>query len=503
MALLRQSRTAELCGWERGLAGMSGAGKTKEDLQTELEQLCEKRAMEQAVERIRVAVLSMRSSEDLLQVILVMYRELLGLGIETPGCGFFFVEADKGRILWYSALENPRQYGISWTSPEFREIDAKTAVCMLEAPISDDWAEDLDYWRKGESRSIVRSSAEDEAEMQSLHQLLGLDRFLPFVGGRWIISTVPFKYGWVGFRHRQENPEHMIRVEELTEALSLGYLRNLEFQRLEEQNRALEEALVRLKETQLQLVMQEKMASLGSLVSGVAHEMNTPLGAITSMHDTLNRALTKVRQKLEKSPEHCEDQTIQAAFTIMGDASQVMATGLQRVGDLVDNLRRFIRLDEAEFQVVDLRDCLESALTLLQTELGDHITVVKNYRAVEPIYCSPSQLNQVFMNLLQNASQAIEEAGKIEVSIFGEGDTQYVQIKDTGRGIPPDQLDRIFEVSFAAGDARVKMGLSMPTAFKIIQQHGGEIKVESQVGKGTEVAISLPITDYVPLKTEA
>ena len=264
----------------------------------------------------------------------------------------------------------------------------------------------------------------------------------------------------------------------------------------EEQNRALEETLLLLRETQNRLFIQEKMASLGDLVAGVAHEMNTPLGAIGSMHDTLVRALEKLKQTLETIPDEYKDnRTIQSVLEVVANANRVIASGTERVSTVVASLRNFTRLDEAEFQTVDLHEGIDSALTLLKGQLGEKVAVVKNYGAIEPVYCAPGQLNQVFMHLLKNALQAIEETGQITISTSRTDDMVYVRITDTGVGIPPAQLERIFDFDFQAGDGRMKMGFGLSTDFKIIQDHGGEIQIESEVGTGTEVTVSLPVTE--------
>ena len=135
---------------------------------------------------------------------------------------------------------------------------------------------------------------------------------------------------------------------------------------------------------------------------------------------------------------------------------------------------------------------IDSALTLLQNQTGENITVVKNYGDIRPIYCSPGHLNQVFMHLLKNAIEAIKGIGEIRISTFEDDDKVCVRISDTGVGIPPEQLERIFDFDFSATRSRVKMGLGLCTDYRIIQDHKGEIQIESEVGKGTGVTISLP-----------
>lgn len=468
--------------------------KTSEELQVELVALRQQRDQEQAVERIRAEVLSMRSSEDLIRVIVVVYRELSRLKVESPGCGFFFVDEDKGRIQWYSALQNPRKYGISWTSSELQEIDETIAASATELPIEDDWQEDLDYWRAGEDWSVTRNEEEDQAVMRPYQERLGFDRPLPFFDGEgWVITNVPFQYGWVGIRYRGTavDPVVSAKTREFTEALSLGYLRNRDFQRLEEQNQALESALNQLKETQSQLFLQEKMAALGDLVAGVAHEMNTPLGAISSIHNTLVRAVDTLAEAL---PEEYKDQRkVRAAFAVIANANQVITDGTERVIGIVDSLRSFARLDEAVFQRADIHEGIDSALILLQNRLEGRIKVVKNYGDIGPIYCSPSQLNQVFMNLLKNAVEAIEGSGEIAIHTSVADDRVCIRFRDTGVGIAPDQLQRIFDFGFNDKGATTRMTFGLAMDYRIVQEHRGEIEIESQIGEGTEVAISLPL----------
>ena len=208
------------------------------------------------------------------------------------------------------------------------------------------------------------------------------------------------------------------------------------------------------------------------------------------MRDTLNRALGKLRLAL--SQESAEDRTIQGIFKIIADANQGIASGVERVNEIVHSLRNYSRLDEAEFQVADLHQGIESTLLLLQSQLGNEIGVVKDYADLEPIYFAPRQLNQVFMNLLLNAIQAIEGRGEIRIRTFEDDGKVHVQIEDTGAGIPPERLEQIFDPGFSTTDSRMKMGFGLPTAYSVVRSHGGEIHIESKVGKGTVVTISLP-----------
>ncbi len=256
----------------------------------------------------------------------------------------------------------------------------------------------------------------------------------------------------------------------------------------------LEKANQHLKEAQAQLVQSEKMASLGALVAGIAHEINTPIGAVSSMQDTLFKTLDNLRKHIHsKCPEDIQERAkFEAAFRVVEDSHKVIQTGTERVVNIVRRLRSFARLDEAKLKTVDIHEGLEDALTLAHHELKHTVTVIKNYGDIPPISCFPSELNQVFLNLLINGKQAIKDKGTITITTFAKDRKVYIVFKDDGVGIPKENLPKIFDPGFTTKGSGIGTGLGLSICYQIIQTHRGEIRVESQPEKGTTFTIILP-----------
>ncbi len=256
----------------------------------------------------------------------------------------------------------------------------------------------------------------------------------------------------------------------------------------------LKKANQELRETQSQLVQSEKMASLGNLVAGIAHEINTPVGAINSMHDTLMRAVEKLKDTLASTfpKEYNENRAMQASLKVILDANRVIATGTERVTGIVRSLRRFARLDEAELKEVDIHEAIDNTLPLVHHDLKNRIEVVKEYGDIPPIVCYPSRLNQVFLNLLVNASHAIEGKGEIGIRTVLQDERVRVSIQDSGVGIPQENLDKVFDPGFTTKGVGVGTGLGLSICYQIVQDHLGEIQVESEVGEGTTFTVILP-----------
>ncbi|MFC1717402.1 ATP-binding protein [Candidatus Poribacteria bacterium] len=264
-------------------------------------------------------------------------------------------------------------------------------------------------------------------------------------------------------------------------------------EKLEEYSQTLEERVEertqQLRETQDQLIMQEKMASLGNLVAGVAHEMNNPVGAIHSSADVANRGIRKLKTLLKFN--QAEGDQVERSLRLLEANHEVITTGSERIAEIIQSLRSFSRLDEAIFQEMDIHECIDTTLTLLQHELRDRVAVTKDYGELPRINGYPNELNQMFMNLLSNAIQAIEDQGTIRISTFVDENEIIIKISDTGKGISPDDLSRIFDPGFTG--VGVGKGLGLSIVYNIIQKHQGDVHIDSEVGKGTEVTLTLPV----------
>ncbi len=267
-------------------------------------------------------------------------------------------------------------------------------------------------------------------------------------------------------------------------------------QQLAGRNKELEQTLEELKETQDQLVIQEKMASLGNLVAGVAHEINTPLGVLNSNNDTLSLTVKKIRQLLEDWPARGDGKQadrVRELLRSLSSLTEFSGMAAERMIKIVASLRTFARLDRAAEDEVDIHDGLESTLTLIHNQLKDRVTVHKDYGDVPLVRCHPSRLNQVYMNLLVNASQAIEGKGEIHLKTFATEDDVVVEITDTGEGIPQENLGRIFDPGFTTKGVKVGTGLGLSIVRRILDEHDGKIEVESEVGEGSTFRAILPL----------
>jgi len=252
-----------------------------------------------------------------------------------------------------------------------------------------------------------------------------------------------------------------------------------------------------LRAKQAQLVQAEKMASLGQLVAGVAHEINNPIGAVNGAADVAGRCVDKLEADLAAEGEGARDGAQKAALRKTVDLLKrnvgLIADGGRRIGTVVRSLRDFARLDEAEFQMADVHQGLDSTLDLLRHEMEGRVTVVRDYGEIPPIECNPKQLNQVFMNLLANAAEAIDGEGTIAITTTGDAESVTVRITDTGRGIPGDHLERIFDPGLTTKGVGVGVGLGLAISYNIARDHGGSLEAASRSGEGAAFTLTVPI----------
>ncbi len=254
--------------------------------------------------------------------------------------------------------------------------------------------------------------------------------------------------------------------------------------KLEDYRVELEKRYKELQDTQQQLIMSEKMAVIGQMVAGVAHEINTPLASIKSNVDMEEMMLQMV------APESAD--TVAMYKESANSMISVNKMALERIMEIVKSLKNFARLDEAEFQKVNIYEGIDNTLILINNQLGGRIKIVKEYAELPMIKCFPQQLNQVFLNIFVNAIQAIKGEGVITIRTRLENGKAYIGIRDTGSGIKKENLDKIFEPGFTTKGVGVGTGLGLSICYKIIEKHQGRIWADSEVGIGTEFIVELP-----------
>jgi len=275
-----------------------------------------------------------------------------------------------------------------------------------------------------------------------------------------------------------------------------------------------------IKASQAQLVQSEKMASLGQMVAGLAHEMNTPLGYVQNNLQSLKQVyseLTVLAQRFHITQEtllsgkldtlenilvenasylsKVNPQRLQRAADIFNDAIE----GLNRMRDLILDLKNFSRLEEAEMKPANLNACIDSALKILHHQIKNSVLIVKDYGQLPDFFCFPAKLNQVVLNLVSNAIYACEkrygnsQKGVITIETRQRGDLAVLKVSDNGTGIAPQHLSKIFDPFFTTKEVGKGTGLGLSITYKIIQEHKGNIRVESKEGEGTTFTIELPI----------
>ena len=254
---------------------------------------------------------------------------------------------------------------------------------------------------------------------------------------------------------------------------------------VEASNRELAATLRELQQAQVQLVQSEKMASLGRLVAGVAHEINNPVSFIAT-------SVSPLKRRLERAASSAPPETSRL-LTEAREIVDIMARGAERTTAIVQDLRTFSRLGEATRKTVDLHDGLDTTLRLLEARWRDRVTVHRDYGDLPPVECDPGQLNQVFMNVLANACDAVGDRGNIWIATRTDGDEAEILVRDDGPGMTREVRQHVFDPFFTTKDVGHGTGLGLAISHQIVTAHGGQIDVESEPGTGATVRIRIPM----------
>ena len=260
---------------------------------------------------------------------------------------------------------------------------------------------------------------------------------------------------------------------------------------LTQTNEQLQSAYRDLQAAQAQLVQSAKMASLGELVAGVAHEINNPLAFVMSHLETVRRCLEQFREAVPVPAPAEAEQSWQRAFTRLEETE----LGLGRIRDLVLKLRTFSRLDEGERKRVSIAECVDSVLTILQHRTKERIQVLTRIGPPAELSCYPALLNQVLLNLVANSIDAIAEQGTVEIEAGGQGDEFVITVSDDGAGIPEEVRERVLEPFFTTKQVGEGTGLGLSIAYSIMKKHNGSIDLKPRPGGGTVATLRMPLAD--------
>ena len=282
--------------------------------------------------------------------------------------------------------------------------------------------------------------------------------------------------------------------------------------RTEELTAAYEE----LRESQVQLVQAEKMSSLGELVAGISHEINTPLwylinnativqerlesvGQLATAADTMIGSIrngTEVKTSLQQGLKEMHGilsnglkDDLEEAVDLTKDSIE----GLEDLTELAQSLKDFSRLDRAQHGQFNVNDGLDKTLLIAKNKLKNKVTVHKHFGEVPSLYCSPSQINQVFLNLITNAADAIDEQGEIVIHSWADDESVSVSVSDTGCGIPDDVMDKVRDPFFTTKEVGKGTGLGLSIVDRIVSSHSGSLDIQSEVGKGTVITVTFPL----------
>ncbi len=456
-----------------------------------------------------------RLNKDALLAILSNATELTSQAVAKPGEFVSLVqtvnELSEHAAQYYVQAQTTQREALVASSAQLQlapeELRDKTAkIATAVQALSEHIPVELDVFNQLEALTsgprLVNMTLSFNNELDAIFQEKERYRiYLVYYAGALLILL-----GYLGLRLKAANQSLEHRVVKRTEELS--------------------DALKHLKESEAQLIQSEKMSSLGQMVAGVAHEINTPLAYVKNSLGRVAEQLPSLRSTIDHSeklllllkagdnPDELSREFKHTSMQIAALKQQHVIEELEslvkdglfgtgQVAEIVGNLKDFSRLDRSKVSKFNLNDGLDSTL-LLAKHLLKSVEVHKKFSDLPEIVCSPSQLNQVFLNLITNAAQALpDEHGIITLSSRVEGDGVAVDVVDNGKGIPPDVLPKIFDPFFTTKEIGKDTGLGLSISYKIIRQHGGRITVDSRPELGTKFTVWLPLKPPAESELEA
>ncbi len=419
-------------------------------------------------------------------------RSLLEFIVERLEAGVFVIDRDYRIVLWnrFMAMHSQR--------PAADVVGRNLFECFPELPQK--WLA-----RKIESVFILKNYAFTSWEQRPF--LFRFNHNRPITGG---IDAMRQKCILLPQKDAGGEVQHVcVTLLDYTDTAMYQMRLNELIGELKQEKAAQQELIKKLEDTQGQLLQSEKMASVGQLAAGVAHEINNPIGFVNSNLGSLKgqvenmlsvlSAYEEVEKALNSQPDlltSLQQAKIAADLDFLRDDILDLINesldGVQRVKTIVENLRDFSRVDASEWHHANLEKGLESTLNIVWNEIKYKAEVKKEYAGLPEIECIAAQINQVFMNLLVNAAHAIEERGTITLRTGFDENEVWVEVEDTGCGIRPENLKRVFEPFFTTKPVGKGTGLGLSLAYGIVQRHRGRLEVHSEVGKGTTFRLTLP-----------
>ena len=418
---------------------------------------------------------------------------LLDFVVERLEVGVFVVDAEMGIVLWN----------------RFMEIHSgKHSEDLIGNNLFQSFPELPKKWLEKKINNVFLLKNYAFTSWEQRPYLFRFHHNRPITGG---VDTMQQNCTFLPIKNAEDEVEYVcVTLFDVTDTAVLQLQLNNAIEKLTVEKTEQQQLMKKLEEAQSHLLQSEKMASIGQLAAGVAHEINNPIGFVYSNLGTLEKYVQDTFGMLtmyEQAEAAIGDEAVRTKLKeardkldiafLKEDLRDLMSEskdGITRVKKIVQNLKDFSHVDVTdERHFTDLHTGIESTLNIVSNEIKYKAEVIKEYGDLPEVECLSSQLNQVFMNLLVNAAHAIEERGKITIRTGRQGDEVWVEIADTGKGIPPEHMKKIYDPFFTTKPIGKGTGLGLSLSYGIIQKHYGRIEVQSEVGCGTAFRVWLPI----------